>query len=105
MDGGPIGATRWRSKPTPAQSSIPSRLPTRPSGCTYASPRISPAAACWPSTRRSVVVVAGGGGLCCSGAPDHDLIGLDPNGDLALAGPVLSVDRVVLHRRIEPEAV
>ena len=39
------------------------------------------------------------------GRPNHDLIGVDPNRDLPLAGPVLGIDGVVLHGGVEPEAV
>ncbi len=38
-------------------------------------------------------------------AADDDLVGLDRDLDLAVALPVLGVDRVGAHRRIEPEAV
>ena len=40
-----------------------------------------------------------------AGAADDDLVGVDADRDLAFAGPVLGVDRVVLDRRVEPEAV
>src|SRR6188768_1722985 len=46
-------------------------------------------------------VVAGG----LAGAADDDLVGLDADAEFALAGPVLFVDRVLLDRGIEPEAV
>ena len=49
----------------------------------------------------SAVVV----GLSAPGTADDDLIRLDPDRDLALPGPVLDVDRVVLDRGIEPEPV
>ena len=48
----------------------------------------------------AAVAVAG-----LAGAADDDLVGLDADGDVALAGPVLGVDGVVLDRGVEPEAV
>ena len=79
------------------------RSPTPPSGSTCAAPATSPAAGSWPSTSRaSALVVSASAPL--AGAADDDLVGLDPHRDLAVAGPVLGVDRVVLDRGVEPEA-
>src|SRR5919198_115471 len=40
-----------------------------------------------------------------AGAADHDLVLLDRDGHRPVAGPVLGVDRVVLHGGVEPQAV
>src|SRR4051812_24090667 len=40
-----------------------------------------------------------------SGAADHDLVLLDRDLDRAVARPVLGIDRIVLDRGIEPQAV
>src|SRR3954451_362677 len=40
-----------------------------------------------------------------AGAPDHDAIGLDDDLDLALAGPVLGVHRIIRDGRVEPQPV
>ena len=43
--------------------------------------------------------------VLAAGAPDHDLILLDRDLDRTVAGPVLGVDRIVLHGGVEPQAV
>ena len=101
----PTGACSWRSTSRRRLRATPSRSPTRPSGSTCAAPAISPAAAANRLSRRSRrvrVVGLGGGG---AGAADDDLVGVDPDRDLAFAGPVLGVDGVVLDRGVEPEPV
>ena len=52
--------------------------------------------------RRLAVVVRG---VRVAGAPDHDLVLLDGHRDGPVAGPVLGVDRVVLHGGVEPQPV
>src|SRR4051794_18967545 len=54
-----------------------------------------------PGSSGVVVLVAGAG----AGAADHDLVLLDRDLDGGGAGPVLGVHRVVLHGRVEPQAV
>ena len=56
----------------------------------------------WSRSSESSDSASGSGGR---GAADHDLVGVDAHRDLALARPMLGVDRVVLDRGVEPEAV
>src|SRR4051812_35656504 len=51
-------------------------------------------------SRPSVVVLR-----AFAGTPDHDAVGLDDDLDLALAGPVLGVHRIVRDGRVEPQPV
>src|SRR4051794_37648409 len=51
-------------------------------------------------SRPSVVVLR-----AFAGAPDHDAVGLDDDLDLALAGPVLGVHRIVGDGRVQPQPV
>src|SRR5690348_3242091 len=43
--------------------------------------------------------------LAAAGPADHDLVLVDRDLDRAVTGPVLGVDRVVLHGRVEPQPV
>src|SRR6478736_9125916 len=75
----------------PRSRATPSRPPTSPAGGCSATAR----------TTTSRLLAVGG-----SGQPlDDDAVGLDGDGDGAMARPVLGVEGVVLDRRIEPEPV
>src|SRR6185312_1824763 len=103
--------------PSRSPSTSPLRLPTkhrpwptRRSGPTCVTREITQAGVSCPPDRAAgrtgwllvLVGVVVGWGAC---AADDDLVGLDPHGDVAFAGPVLGVDGIVLDRGIEPEAV
>src|SRR4051794_32287377 len=54
----------------------------------------------WAPLGSAVVVLVAG-----PGAADHDLVLLDRDLDRPVAGPVLGVDGIVLHRGVEPQPV
>src|SRR5437763_13638823 len=95
----PLGASRWpcarrpriRGRGRQAWSS------TRPSRGTCGRPRTTPAGAAAREASAASVLVAG--------AADDDLVLLDRHLDRPVAGPVLGVDRVVLHGRVQPQAI
>src|SRR5262249_22623087 len=107
----PTGASRSRSTLLRRSRATPSRWPTPPFGSTYEEPPTLRAEGSCPSESEQLLVGLGLGVLSAlaaaglAGAADDDLVGLDADGDLAFAGPVLGVDGVVLDRGVEPEAV
>src|SRR4051794_23928256 len=75
------------------KSSATTRLAARSNGAARA--------ACARAARSGVVVVV----LGDTGTADHDLVLLDRDLHRTVAGPVLGVDRVILDRGVEPQAV
>src|SRR2546430_9697544 len=95
----PLGASRWPCARRPRIRGRGRRAwsSTRPSRGTCARPQTTPAGAAAREASAASVLVAG--------AADDDLVLLDRHLDRPVAGPVLGVDGVVLHGRVQPQAV